>query len=50
MLTPKKPISLRDIAMTLGMSPSTVSRALANMSSVSEATRLRVQQYAQELH
>jgi LacI family transcriptional regulator len=49
MLTPKKPTSLRDIAMALGMSPATVSRALANMSSISEATRLRVQQYAQEL-
>ena len=50
MNTPKKPTSLRDIAEALGLSPSTVSRALANVPGISEATRLRVQQHAQELH
>lgn len=43
-------LSIADLAKTLGMAPSTVSRALANNTQVSEATRKRVQALAAELH
>ena len=42
--------SISDIARQLGVSVSTVSRALNNHSTISEATRKRVWKLAQELH
>ncbi|KAA9338453.1 LacI family transcriptional regulator [Hymenobacter busanensis] len=42
--------SITDLARTLGMSISTVSRALAGHAEVSEATKQRVRQLAEELH
>lgn len=42
--------TLRDIARALKVSESTVSRALANHPRISEATRVRVQQAAREMH
>ncbi|WP_035560756.1 LacI family DNA-binding transcriptional regulator [Hymenobacter sp. IS2118] len=42
--------SITDLAKTLGLSPSTISRALSNHDDVSEATKLRVRQLADELH
>ena len=50
MASPQKRISLVDIAQQLGLSASTVSRALANHAGISEATKARVHQLAQELH
>ncbi|SNC63911.1 transcriptional regulator, LacI family [Hymenobacter gelipurpurascens] len=47
----KKPqTSLRDLAQHLNLSTSTVSRALADHRDISEATKARVRQAAQELH
>ena len=45
---PRRP-SIADLARVLNLSPSTVSRALADHSEVSEGTRQRVQQLAQEM-
>ncbi|RZL16535.1 MAG: LacI family transcriptional regulator, partial [Hymenobacter sp.] len=45
---PRRP-SIADLARALNLSPSTVSRALADHSEVSETTRQRVQQLAQEM-
>ncbi len=45
-----KHISIRDIAKTLGISPSTVSRALKNHPDINEATCKRVQEYARRMH
>lgn len=42
--------SLTDLAQTLGLSPSTVSRALSDHADVSEATKARARQLAAELH
>ena len=42
--------SLTDLATALHLSPSTVSRALADHKDVSEATKVRVRQLAAELH
>ena len=42
--------SIIDLATTLGLSPSTVSRALSGHKDVSEATKQRVRQLADELH
>ena len=42
--------SIVDLAKTLGLSPSTISRALSDHNDVSEATKLRVRQLAAELH
>ncbi|GAB2690620.1 LacI family transcriptional regulator [Hymenobacter frigidus] len=42
--------SITDLAKTLGLSPSTISRALSNHDDVSEATKVRVRQLADELH
>ena len=42
--------SITDLAKTLGLSPSTISRALSNHDDVSEATKMRVRQLADELH
>ena len=42
--------SIADMAKTLGVSTSTVSRALNNSPSISEGTKTRVQQLAAELH
>ena len=42
--------SITDLARTLGLSPSTISRALSDHRDVSEATKQRVRQLAQELH
>jgi LacI family transcriptional regulator len=44
----KKGITLKDIAMKLNMSISTVSKALSNDNSISNLTRERVQELAQE--
>ncbi|HEX8425458.1 LacI family DNA-binding transcriptional regulator [Hymenobacter sp.] len=49
MANPKR-TSIADLARQLGISPSTVSRALANHEGISEATKDRVRQLAQELH
>jgi len=45
-----KQISIRDIAKSLGISPSTVSRALKNHPDINEATCKKVQEYAQRVH
>ena len=42
--------SITDLAKTLGLSPSTISRALSDHDDVSEATKARVRQLADELH
>ena len=42
--------SITDLARTLGLSPSTISRALSDHDDVSEATKARVRQLAQEMH
>ena len=42
--------SITDLARTLGLSPSTISRALSDHNDVSEATKARVRQLAQEMH
>ena len=42
--------SITDLAKTLGLSPSTISRALSNHDDVSEATKVRVRQLTDELH
>lgn len=44
------PTTVKDIAAKLGISPSTVSRALTGSTEVSAKTRARVLQAAQELH
>jgi len=43
-----KPITLKDIAQSLGVSPSTVSRALSDSYEINEKTKNRVLAYAQE--
>ncbi|GAP37949.1 substrate-binding domain-containing protein [Piscinibacter sakaiensis] len=43
------PVNLKDLSAHLGLSPTTVSRALSGYSDVSPATRERVRQAAQEL-
>ena len=48
MKAPKK-TSIKDIANVLGVSPSTVSRALNNSSRISDKTRIAVQQIAKKL-
>ncbi|HEX8429025.1 LacI family DNA-binding transcriptional regulator [Hymenobacter sp.] len=50
MATPLKKTSIIDIAQQLGLATSTVSRALADQAGISEATKARVRQLAQELH
>jgi LacI family transcriptional regulator len=50
MATSNKRISLNNIAEQLGLSTSTVSRALADHAGISEATKARVRQLAEELH
>jgi LacI family transcriptional regulator len=50
MATSNKRISLNTIAEQLGLSTSTVSRALADHAGISEATKARVRQLAEELH
>lgn len=45
-----KRTSIADLARELGISPSTVSRALADHEGISEATKDRVRKLAQELH
>lgn len=42
--------SITDLAKTLGLSPSTISRALSDHADVSEITKARVRQLAEELH
>ncbi len=42
--------SITDLAKMLGLSPSTISRALSDHNDVSEATKQRVRQLAEELH
>ncbi|HBG86818.1 MAG TPA: LacI family transcriptional regulator, partial [Marinilabiliaceae bacterium] len=44
-----KRVTIIDIATALGITPSTVSRALTGSSRVSEATRQKVQEKAEEL-
>lgn len=46
----KSPLTIKDIARSLNISPSTVSRALQNHPDISMATREKVQQYAKEHH
>jgi DNA-binding LacI/PurR family transcriptional regulator len=46
----KPPITIKDIARELNISPSTVSRALQNHPDISFATREKVQAYAKEHH
>ena len=46
----KPPITIKDIARELNISPSTVSRALQNHPDISVATRERVQEYAKAHH
>lgn len=43
-------VTMGEIARRAGVSPSTVSRALNNHASISEETRLRIQQIAGDLH
>jgi len=50
MATSNKRISLNTIAEHLGLSTSTVSRALADHAGISEATKARVRQLAEELN
>jgi LacI family transcriptional regulator len=50
MATSNKRISLSTIAEQLGVSTSTVSRALADHAGISEVTKARVRQLAEELH
>jgi LacI family transcriptional regulator len=50
MATSNKRISLHTIAEQLGISTSTVSRALADHPGISEATKARVRQLAEQLH
>ncbi len=50
LLSMNAPFSIRDIAKALSVSPSTVSRALNDHPDISEATRMRVQDYAQKVH
>ena len=47
---PNRRASIIDLAKTLGLSPSTISRALSDHDDVSEATKARVRQLAEELH
>ena len=47
---PNRRASIVDLAKALGLSPSTISRALSNHDDVSAATKLRVRQLADELH
>ena len=42
--------SITDLAKTLGLSPSTISRALSDHNDVSDATKARVRALAEELH
>ncbi len=44
------PASIQDIAKALGVAASTVSRALKNHPDIGEATRRRVQEYAERVH
>ncbi len=44
-----KPVTIKDIAKALNLSPSTVSRALSDSYEINEETKKRVQEYA-ELH
>jgi len=46
----KTPLTIKDIAQVLQVSPSTVSRALQNHPGISLKTRERIQQYAKEHH
>ncbi len=46
----EKPITIKDIAKELGVSPSTVSRALKNHPDISTTTRRAVQDLAAKLH
>lgn len=46
----KHQVTIKDIAKTLGVSPSTVSRALKDHPDISEATRKKVQELAVQLH
>ncbi|MCE1156831.1 MAG: LacI family DNA-binding transcriptional regulator, partial [Bacteroidales bacterium] len=46
----KSPITIKDIARALNISPSTVSRALQNHPDISVATRVSVQAYAKQHH
>jgi DNA-binding LacI/PurR family transcriptional regulator len=45
----KHPISISDIARDLGVSPSTVSRALKDHPEINRDTRLRIQDYARKM-
>lgn len=45
-----EPVTIKDIAKQLGISPSTVSRALKNHPDISEKTRHTVQELAEKLH
>ncbi len=46
----KHPISISDIARDLGVSPSTVSRALKDHPDIGRVTRLRIQEYARKMN
>lgn len=46
----KPPITIKDIARALGISPSTVSRALKNHPDISQDTKDAVNKYAKEFH
>lgn len=46
----KQPISISDIARDLGVSPSTVSRALKDHPEINRDTRLRIQEYARKMN
>lgn len=43
-------VTIKDIAIALGMAPSTVSRALRGSYEINEKTRERVEAYAQKIH
>ncbi|MFT6204290.1 MAG: LacI family transcriptional regulator [Spirosomataceae bacterium] len=43
-------VTIKDIAIALGMAPSTVSRALRGSYEINEKTRLRVEKYAQQVN